>query len=622
MIVEFLTFLLMNFLVIFNSYLILKNFKFDAPEDKFLATCTVAISQIILTLLFLGLMKILCAGNAVLLTLSLTASLIFLDVLKTRRIFIIDLISGLKLLKRFVINKIENLKRVDLCIGLSFLVLIFTIFMIILSGIIMPPSAHDDLLYHLPMAVSWLKSGLIYLVKITTFGDINASMHYPGNAELILLWIMLPFHSDIVADLSQLIFAILGATACYGIARKIKIKKENAIWAPILFLLTPIIILQSRTTYNDVIFASMFLVSINFLLAYRKSQKKLHLIISALSFGVVLGTKYLGITYFFIYILFFCLIYPRKRLSRKIVLDMLIVILFIFLLGGFWYLRNFLERGSIIYPMKVKLFGYTIMNAPHDPMTMYSWLRYKYVSNELEWLIYPFLEAAREYSYEIGFGPQFIGLMIPSIAFIFLSFFVKDREVLFLLFPMLILLFIVSPVKEPRYFISILGIGSVAVSYCISKIKCSKIIKIIAVLCIFFSIFYSIPNLFPCVRNVLKMQNKYDFWLCTYPSYAEGWKWLNEHTSGNNIVAITHFLYPLYGDDLKNNVVFIPSDDYNEWVKALKKNNIKYVVMAPFQNYSYPIREYEFIEKTGLQPAYEMGMIKIYSTEKLGGYHD
>lgn len=612
----------MNFLVILNSYLVLKNYKLNTTEDKFLAVCTVALSQIVLILLPLGLTRMLYLRNVIILTFSLTISLVCLAVLSTGRTFVIDLILGVRSLGRFVTNKVGKLKKADLFTKISFLILAFTIFTILFSGIILPPSAHDDLLYHLPMAVSWLKSRFVHLVKITTFGDINVSMHYPGNAELILLWLMLPFQSDIIVDLLQLIFAILGAIACYGIARKIKIKKENAIWAPILFLLTPIVILQSRTTYNDVVFASMFLVSINFLLAYRETRKRLYLIISALSFGFVLGTKYLGIAYFLVYILFFCLNYPRRRLSKKIVLDMLLIISFVFLLGGFWYLRNYLEKGSIIYPMRVKLFGYTIMNAPHDPMTMYSWLRYKYVSNELEWLIYPFLEATREYSYEIGFGPQFIGLMIPSIVFIFLSFFAKDREVLFLLFPMLALLFVISPVKEPRYFIAILGIGSVAVSYCISKMKYSQIIKIIAILCIFFSVFYSIPKLFPCVRNILEIQNKYDFWLCTHPSYAEGWKWLNEHTKGNNIVAVTHFLYPLYGDNLKNNIVFIPSDDYDEWVKALKENNIKYIVMAPFQNYSYPIREYEFIEKAGLQLVYETGMMKIYSTEKLGGYHD
>lgn len=634
MIFGFLIFLFMNFIVVFNSYLILKNFKVDTPEDKLLVAGVLAISQIILILLSLGLMKILYIGTVIISLLLVTISIFFI-LSKKRRISITTLISDFKMSKRFISDKIKYLKKTGIEMRLSFLFLIFTISIIVFSGIITPPYSHDGLLYHLPMAVSWLKAGTVYIVELTTFGDINMSMYYPGNAELILLWNIFPFYDDFIVDLSQLIFAILGAIACYGIARKIKIKKQNALWAPILFLLSPIIILQSKTTYNDIIFASMFLVSINFLLSYKKSNKKSDIVLSALSFGITLGTKYLGITYFLIYILFFGLIYPKKRLSNKIALDILTVILFIFLLGGYWYLRNFLETGSVIYPMRVRVFNYMIMPGPQSMMTMYRWSESKYVSNNLEWLIYPFLDGHktyREYTYESGFGPQFISLMIPSIIFLFfLFFFAKNKEIFFSLFPLLVLLFFLTPTKEPRYYISLLGIGSVAVSYCISKINYSRIIKIIAVLCIIFSVYYSLPTLFPCNGNILKVQNKYDSWLCTYPSYAEGWKWLNDHTGGDNIIGITHFLYPLYGDKLKNNIIFIPSGDiyipseyyegwsefYRNWLEGLKEYEINYLFMAPYQDYEYNIREYDFIKKLDPKLVYEKESVSIYSIENL-----
>jgi len=620
MVAGFLIFLAMNFLVIFNSYLILKNFKIGNPEDKFLALGVVTVSQIILILLFLGLIKILYLVNVVLLSCLLTTILVFFNLLKTRQLFVNDLILDLKGSIRAIKTETKQLKKLGFTIRLSLLVLIFTLFTIVFYGLTTPPYSDDGLSYHLPMAVSWLKSGAIYTVEITTFTDVNVAMYYPGNSELILLWNLLPFHDDIIVDISQLAFAIMGAIACYGIARKIKIKKKNALWASILFLLTPVIILQSKTTYNDVIFASMFLISINFLLAYRKTNKKFYIILSSLSFGFVLGTKYLGILYFLAYILFFILAYHKKRLSKTMIYDLIIVALFVSLMGGFWYIKNFLEDGSIIYPMKVNLFGYKIMDAPHDPRTIYIWLRGKYVSTDWEWLIYPFLDGHRtqiEYSYETGFGPQFISLIVPSIIFIFIFFFVKKREIFFLLFPMLMFLFVITPAKEPRYYISIIGIGSVAFSYCISKMSNSKIIKIVALFCIFFSVYNSLSTIYSCNKSILKIQKRYDIWSCNHPSYAEGWKWLDDHTNGDNIVAVTHLLYPLYGDKLKNKIVYIDSDFYDKWVKLLKEYEIKYLFMAPFDNYEYTIREYDFIQKLELKPVYETEKVSIYSIENL-----
>lgn len=613
MIMIILIFLFMNLLVIFNSYIILKNFEFAVPEDNFLAIGVITMSQIVLTLLFLGLMKMLCVENVIILSLLIAMGLSILNVFRLRYVFFVNLFSDFKSLQQFILNKIKGFKELDIPLGISFLLLTFTIFLIIIVGILKPTYGHDDLLYHLPMAVSWLKARSVYLVQLTSFSDINIALHYPGNFELFLLWNLLPFNDDIIADLSQLIFAILGAVACYGIARKSKIKKKYAAWAPILFLLTPIVILQTKTTYNDVVFASMFLISLNFLLSYKENNKTSCLILSALSFGFTFGTKYLGITYFLVYILFFLLLHPKKKIS-KILPDFLIIVLFIFLIGGFWYVRNFMERGSVIYPMRIELFGHIIMNAPYNPITMYSWLKYKYVSREWEWLVYPFLEAVRGYSFEVGFGPQFISLMVPSIFLIFLCFFARDRNMLFLLFPILILLFFLSPVKEPRYFITLLGVGSVAVSYCISRIEHPKIIETIALACVIFSIFNSLPQLFICNFNILEIQNNYDFWACTYHSYADGWKWLNEHTNGDNIVGITHFLYPLYGEKFKNNIVFIPPENYNSWVSLLKENKIKYLVIAP-TDYNYSVREYDFIKKLNPKLVYEKEMISIYLIE-------
>ncbi len=601
MLINILIFIIVNFLVLYNSFLILKKFSIKKNEDKILSLGVLSISQIILSLLIFGIMKLLYAWNVLFLFLCLTILLSFLN---RKKYF-----PKNKEIKKITKSFIKSILKMDFCLQFSIIALIFTLFLILFFGLILPPYSHDGLEVHLPMAVEWLKSHDVHLVKLTTFTDVNVAMHYPGNAELILLWNSLFLFNDIIVDLTQLAFAVLGGVACYCISRRLGVNKKHALWSLILFILTPIVILQSKTTYNDVIFASLFLMSISFLLSYEKEGKKIYIILSALSFGILLGTKYLGLLYLPIYILFFILYYPSKKLSKKFFVIFFIILILIFSTGGYWYLRNFLEKGSIIYPMKVKILGYTIMDAPQDPMTMFSWAKGKYVSSELEWFFYPFLDGIKThggYTYETGFGPQFISLMIPSLFLVF----IKYRKKFFVLFLLLLVLFALSPVKDPRYFISILGIGAIAVSCCIRILKNSKTVEIIILFCIIFSIINSIPNFYICNGDFFK--DKYELWLCTHSSYADGWKWINEHTNNENIVAITHFLYPLYGENFKNNIAYIPSDNYENWIKGLRKNRIKYIFMAPFSNYPYPIKEYEFIQKLRFPLIFGSKRVKIY----------
>jgi len=205
----------------------------------------------------------------------------------------------------------------------------------------------DTLQYHLPIVVSWLKSG--------DLGAQSAPLWwYPGTEELVVLWGMLPVRSDLFLGLVNWIFIVLACLSIWGIARKLQITPRWAAFAPLLFLNLPALQKQVGTAKNDIAVAALFLAAVNFSFNRTHQNKQLPwTIVVGLALGLLLGTKYYAIYYITISGILYLVLSKWMRTSISAVMKFIMLVSLTLALGGYWYLRNLWLTGTPLYPMQL-----------------------------------------------------------------------------------------------------------------------------------------------------------------------------------------------------------------------------------------------------------------------------
>ncbi|MBI3017679.1 MAG: hypothetical protein HYY62_06790, partial [Deltaproteobacteria bacterium] len=219
-----------------------------------------------------------------------------------------------------------------------------------------PPFGWDNLNYHFTFPVEWLKHG--NLETPITIADDPGPSYYPINGNLFFLWLMLPFKNVLLADLGQIPFFFLAFLATYRISQQIGLNKEYSFYAAASFFLIPNFFKQLEVAYVDAMVAALFLICLNTLFLLEKEFSLKNVTLYSIGLGLFLGVKTLALTYSALLLppfLFLCF-----KNYKKISLALPISILAIVGLGGFSYIRNFIDTGNPMYPLDFKIFGQTI----------------------------------------------------------------------------------------------------------------------------------------------------------------------------------------------------------------------------------------------------------------------
>lgn len=213
-----------------------------------------------------------------------------------------------------------------------------------------PLTLYDSVSYHLFFAARWLQDRTLSIVP-TPFSDV-AQAYAPGNGELWFVWLMLPFHGDLVARIGQLPFALLAAATIYALVRRLGAPARHAIYPPAFFLLSRPILEQAIGANVDLICAAMFLTSLYFGIVAIDRNDRRDWILWGISLGLYWGTKYLALVYTPIFLLLAVSRGPRARVAWALP--------GIALFALPWYLRNWFVAGSPIYPASLSIAGVTL----------------------------------------------------------------------------------------------------------------------------------------------------------------------------------------------------------------------------------------------------------------------
>jgi hypothetical protein len=223
-----------------------------------------------------------------------------------------------------------------------------------------PWLAYDSLSYHLFFPARWLQAQHLFVIP-TPFSD-EAQAYQPVNGELWFLFLMVPFHGDLLARIGQFPFYMLAAVSAYALARRLGVTAAHAMYAPALLSIAPVVVDQAVGANVDLIFAAMFLASLCLGIDAAERNTRRDWALWGVAVGLFLGTKYLALVY-----LPAALLVPFvRRVRRRALWAVPGVVAF----GAVWYVRNWVLAGSPTYPASLSLAGIAIGHGAYSRHAM------------------------------------------------------------------------------------------------------------------------------------------------------------------------------------------------------------------------------------------------------------
>jgi hypothetical protein len=239
---------------------------------------------------------------------------------------------------------------------------------IILSWV--PPVSRDALTHHLAVPKLYIQQGGIHEIPSIKFS------YYPMNLDLLYM-IPLYFGNDILPKYIHFAFGLLTAWLIFRYLRK----RLDAVWAgggALFFLSLPVIVKLSITVYVDLGLVFFSTAGLMALFKWIESRFKLrYLILSAISCGLALGTKYNGLIVLFLLSAFVPLLYSQrakrgparkedrlgcgslKRQMRAIGSGILFCLIALTVFSP-WMIRNYIWKANPVYPLYNNYFNPTV----------------------------------------------------------------------------------------------------------------------------------------------------------------------------------------------------------------------------------------------------------------------
>ena len=198
-----------------------------------------------------------------------------------------------------------------------------------------PPNGWDQLNYHLARAALWVQDGVGYVGSPYD----QRLIIYPPGGEIPFSFLLAVTRNENTAALAQLLAASACAVGVFALARRFELAPVEAAFGALLFLLLPIVLLQSTTTKNDVIVASLLASASVFLLGVSRGEVAL----AAVAVALAIGAKFTAGYGLVVLVLLALVARPRSFLTWRMG-----AIAIGTALGSYWYWVNAAEGGGLL----------------------------------------------------------------------------------------------------------------------------------------------------------------------------------------------------------------------------------------------------------------------------------
>lgn len=558
------------------AYVALLRRRFHGWIDTVMAAFVLTLGQILASELltgFAGLLKPipLIVANLLLSTIVL---------LTNRRYIVSTCLDFLRRLRAWMMALSRS--PISLVVGLLYVaILAWTLWLIW----VLPENSYDGLAYHLPIALSRLD-----LADMSRLSGWPPWIHsYPECSELLMLWSVIFDRTLTFVDGVQWPFWIAAATASYGLARKLEIPSIPAFQGSAVIGFAPVVALQSRTAYNDLMVGALFLISLNMLLA---DKGLLSAFVAGLSSSIIAGIKYAGLLYpLFTGIGLLAVDWSKKEAGigrSSAPYRLLAFITPIAMLTLPWYIGNWITYGNPLWPFTL----YCRDKLLFDGLFTLNWLYRDLLRPEhraVSKLIlspYFWLEPVSRYAHDArtgGLGALWIVLGVPSLVYTVVTFPSRKRRLWLWICLITGGLYLAIPSNWwPRYVLFLPSLGAISLAWTLhfAPVSIKRFAQGMLILGILFSVLtttaaalaspqeiVAYSHFQPAHRPALGMLDK--------PAY----RWLNCNTSFGSTVAYGYGLYfiaPLWGGDLHNKVVYAGNSE-EALAATIAKNGPEFV---------------------------------------------
>lgn len=236
-----------------------------------------------------------------------------------------------------------------------------------LSSTVHPVSV-DALGFHFPGVIRFIQSGTLW--QTTQYLPGQAQGNYPQNGDMLMLALVLPWHSLALVRLFDPLLLALGGVAVYAIGRELGAPAPTAALAALaVCAIRPMLGPALTDVLTDPAFVAGFAAGTLFLLRHWRTGARSDLLLAGAGFGLALGTKWYGLTDVpAVLVVWLVAGRLRGRGWRELGGETGVLIVVVLLTGGVWLLRNLILTGNPVFDYRVQLFGLTIFSAPPDPL--------------------------------------------------------------------------------------------------------------------------------------------------------------------------------------------------------------------------------------------------------------
>ncbi len=222
----------------------------------------------------------------------------------------------------------------------------------------------DPLTFHLPNIGRWIQTGSLW--QIDQFVPLLAHGNYPNNGDVVMLSTILPWHNDFLVRAPICFFLIVTAVAVAAVARELRAPAAASVLAAAAVVSLPIVGLATipRALPDSLLWAT-YTCGVLFLLRHARTARRSDLVLAATALAIAFGTKWYGISSVGVIVIVWAAARMVHREPRALRDGMLVG--GIALLGdGAWLVRNLVESGNPVFPVKIAPLGVTIFDAPRD----------------------------------------------------------------------------------------------------------------------------------------------------------------------------------------------------------------------------------------------------------------
>jgi 4-amino-4-deoxy-L-arabinose transferase-like glycosyltransferase len=354
------------------------------------------------------------------------------------------------------------------------------------NSLVQFPWEYDTISYHMPIVIEWLQTGSLWTIFYAVWG--GPLGYYPTNHELFVLWQLLPFGADYLANVVNfgVMFGLI--LVVYKILREMKVSKFLSWLAGALVMIMPVFLRQVGTGQVDLFmtFGIMLVLYYLFRSFKRNDGTLMHPLL--ISFALMLGTKYLSIVYIIPLAVLYFLLYKNWRHESKRWIYW--SVFWVGIVGSLWYWRNLILASNPIFPAQLDLLGVTLFEGYHGLMERIQglslWVKIQQPGGWSEWFAAMYKEA----------GPQ-VYLVIGAYVLLLFEYFNKilfhrlERgegrifTIMLFLVPAYWYLYFIAPYtasmmeQNVRYAMPLLTMAMVMVVYAVEKLEHFKKVLVV-----------------------------------------------------------------------------------------------------------------------------------------------